>query len=78
MIVFTILVSIMNLLDAIAVDPIYAINLIYVPFVLYMFTAVMDTKQSKLVSSFFPIIVIMGSIAAIAFYLFVHGSVKMN
>ena len=44
MIVFTILVSVMNLLDAIAVDPIYAINLIYVPFVLYMFTAIMDTK----------------------------------
>ena len=78
MIVFTILVSVMNLLDAVAVDPIYAINLLYVPFVLYMFTAVMDTKQSKLASSFFPTVVIIGSMASIAFYLFVHLSVKMN
>ena len=77
-IVFSMLVSVLNILDAIAVDPIYAANLLYVPFVLYMFTAIMDTKHTKLVNSFFPTIVVIGSIAAIAFYLFVHISVKLN
>ena len=72
------LVSVLNILDAIVLDPIYAINLLYVPFVLYMFTAIMDTKHTKLVNSFFPTIVVVGSFAAIAFYIFVHISVKLN
>ena len=69
MIVFTMLIAVMSILDAIAVDSVNLFNLLYVPFIIYIFTAVMDTKQIKLANSFFPAIAIFGTILAIYLHL---------
>ena len=69
MVVFTMLVTVMTVLDAIAVDSVHLFNLLYLPYVVYLFTAIMDTKQSKLANSFFPAIAIFGSTLAIYLYL---------
>lgn len=42
--VFTLLLTVMNVLDAIAIDTAYLANLIYLPMVMYLFVKIMDTK----------------------------------
>ncbi len=44
MIVFTILLQVMSLMDAFAIQTVHLINLIYVPFVMYKVVKIMDTK----------------------------------
>ena len=44
MIVFTILLQVMSLMDAVAIQTVHLINLIYVPFVMYKVVKIMDTK----------------------------------
>ena len=69
MIIFTLLISTMSILDAIAVDSVHLFNLLYLPIMLYLFTAIMDTKQAKLANSFFPAFAIFGSALAIYIYM---------
>lgn len=69
MIIFTLLISSMSILDAIAVDSVHLFNLLYIPCMLYLFTAIMDTKQAKLAGSFFPTFSIAFSTLAIYVYL---------
>lgn len=56
MLVFTGVVEVMALMDAVAVHTAHLMNLIYVPLLFYMIVKIMDTKQAKLARSFFPII----------------------
>jgi len=44
MIVFTILISVMSILDAIAADSVHLFNLLYIPIMLVLFSKIMDTK----------------------------------
>ena len=59
----------MSILDAIAVDSVHLWNLLYLPCMLYLFTAIMDTKQAKLAASFFPMFAVVFSVLAIYIYL---------
>ena len=72
-IVFTILVSLMNVLDAFAVSMVYLINLIYIPMVMFLFVRIMDNKQARLANSFFPLIVII--LSAFALYVYLAATV---
>ena len=78
MIVFTILIMVMTVLDAIAVDVVHLFNFLYVFLVVYLFTAIMDTKQSKLANSCFPAIAIFGSTLAIYLYLLTQVIAKQD
>lgn len=69
MIIFSLLVMVMSVLDAIALDTIHLLNLLYMPIVLYLFTRIMDTRQMKLANSFFPFFAIFGTTLAIYIYL---------
>lgn len=72
-IVFTGLVSLMNVLDTFAVHAIYAVNLIYVPMIMFLFVRIMDTKQARLANSFFPLVVVV--FTAIALYVYLATTV---
>mmetsp|Transcript_9694 Transcript_9694/g.13241 ORF Transcript_9694/g.13241 Transcript_9694/m.13241 type:complete len:139 (-) Transcript_9694:403-819(-) len=56
MLVFVGVIEVMALMDAVAVHTAHLMNLLYVPLLFYMIVKIMDTKQAKLASSFFPII----------------------
>jgi hypothetical protein len=55
------MVGIANLLDAVAFNWIYCINLSYTVFVLYVFQRLMEEKQQKLANSYLAGIVILFS-----------------
>lgn len=44
MIVFTMLLQVMSLMDALSVQAVHLINIIYVPFVMYKVVKIMDSK----------------------------------
>ena len=70
---FTLLVSVMSILDAMAVNTVHLTNLIYIPLVLYQVVKIMDTKQARLANSFFPILALFFTIFAI--YVFLAANV---
>jgi len=78
MIVFTLLVSVMTVLDAIAVNSVHLFNLLYLPLIVYLFTSIMDTKQSKLANSCFPAVAVFGSTLAIYLYLLTQVLAKQH
>ena len=72
-VMFTLLVSVMSILDAMAVNTVHLTNLIYIPLVLYQVVKIMDTKQARLANSFFPILALFYTIFAI--YVFLAANV---
>ena len=72
-VMFTLLVSVMSILDAMAVNTVHLTNLIYIPLVLYQVVKIMDTKQARLANSFFPILALFFTIFAI--YVFLAANV---
>ena len=69
MVMFTLLVSVMSIMDACATETVHLVNLIYIPFVMYQVVKIMDTKQARLANSFFPIIATVFTILAIYIYM---------
>ena len=63
MIVFT------SIVDSIAYGKEHLINLIYLPFVLYLFNRLMDEKAEKLAKSWLPLIVVLMTSLSLAIYL---------
>ena len=62
----------MGVMDAISLDPIHLINLIYLPLVLYKVIKIMDTNQAKLANSLFSALTIFFTILGIYVYLTGH------
>ena len=75
-VMFTLLVSVMSIMDAIAVNAVHLTNLVYIPLVMYQVVKIMDTKQARLANSFFPILSLFFTIAAI--YIFLAANVVAN
>ena len=73
---FTLLVSLMSIMDAIAVSTVHLMNLIYIPLVLYQVVKIMDQKQARLANSFFPIMTLLYTSAAI--YVFLAANVVVS
>ena len=67
--IFSLMVGITNLLDAITFNWLYTLNLTYIIFILYVFQRLMEEKQQKLANSFLAGIVIVFSIFFIVLYL---------
>ena len=72
-VMFALLVSLMSVMDAIAVNSIHLVNLIYIPLVMYQVVKIMDTKQARLANSFFPLMSLLFTLAAI--YVFLAANV---
>lgn len=72
-VMFTLLVSLMSVMDAIAVNTVHLTNLIYIPLVMYQVVKIMDTKQARLANSFFPLLSLFFTLAAI--YVFLAANV---
>ena len=66
---FTLLVSVMSVMDAIAINTVHLTNLIYIPLVMYQVVKIMDTKQARLANSFFPILSLVFTIVGIYIFL---------
>jgi hypothetical protein len=67
--IFSLMVGVTNLLDALTFNWLYALNLTCVVFMLYVFQRLMEEKQTKLANSYLPGIVIFFSIFFIVLYL---------
>ena len=63
------LVSLMSVMDALALDSIHSINLFNVPIVLYQVVKIMDTKQARLANSLFPLVTFVFTCIVIYIYL---------
>ena len=72
MLVFTCVVQILSIMDAFAENWAHFINLVYIPMLMYMIVKMMDTKQAKLVNSFFPFVAFLITIAGIYIHLTAH------
>ena len=69
MLIFSSMIAIANLLDAITFNWLYLLNLTYIIFILYVFQRLMEEKQQKLANSYLAGIVIFFSIFFIVLYL---------
>ena len=69
LVVFTMLVSLMSVMDALALDSIHSINLFNIPIVLYQVVKIMDTKQARLANSLFPLVTFVFTCIVIYIYL---------
>jgi hypothetical protein len=67
--IFSFMVGITNLLDALTFNWLYSLNLTYVIFILYVFQRLMEEKQQKLANSYLAGIVIFFSLFFIVLYL---------
>ena len=75
---FTLLVCLMSVMDAIAISSVHLCNLTYLPLVMYLFVKIMDTKQARLANSFFPLIVMIFTVVELYIYLAMHVVANTN
>jgi len=69
MLIFTAVVQILAVLDAVCEHWAHLLNLIYVPLLMYKIVKLMDTKQAKLANSFFPMIAAILTIVGLYLHL---------
>ena len=75
---FTLLVCLMSVMDAVAINFVHLCNLVYLPLVMYLFVKIMDTKQARLANSFFPLIVVIFTCVELYIYLAAHVVANTN
>jgi hypothetical protein len=68
--VYSAMISFTSIVDSIAYGKEHLINLMYLPFVLYLFNRLMDEKAEKLANSWLPLIVVFMTVVALAIYFF--------
>ena len=77
MIVFTAAIEVTAVMNAVGIGHCaYLMNLIYIPITIYMIVKIMDTKRDKLVSSCFPLMVII--LTGIGLYVHIAAHVVAN
>ena len=64
------------IIDSIAYGKEHLLNLMYLPFCLYLFNRLMDEKPEKLARSWLPLLVVVVSITSLAVYFFTQLKTK--
>ena len=76
--VYSAMIAFTSVVDSIAYGKEHLLNLIYLPFCLYLFNRLMDEKADKLAKSWLPLIVIFMTIVSLAIYLLTQLKTKQN
>lgn len=66
--VYSAMIAFTSIVDSIAYGKEHLLNLVYLPFCLYLFNRLMDEKAEKLAKSWLPLIVVVMTIVSLAIY----------